>query len=434
MKTRALVTLSVAALIAVVLSVAAAAQPAAAQSTIPTTIQAIYAVPSNGVPVAGRNAAIAANIVAVETWFATQTGGEYPVFNRDSGGINVPTVVLSKTGAEIAAMSSWTLDALIADTAAVAVSAAASSELLAIYQGTDSSGACGYTSSLVVMSIDNCNIQPTIPATFPFGITYLMAHELTHLLGAVPSCAPNAIPGGHLDGDNRDILYSGNQPRDWNNLMLDPGKDDYYGHGRNDCYDIADSPILGTWDTNKPAVPVNETCFNQAATLVGTNGDDNLVGTDGPDVIVGLGGNDVITGLGGNDVICGGGGRDNIRAGKGNDLVDAGPGRDRMWGDRGRDTMYGMGGNDVIVGDAGFDVLIGGGGNDRLNGNGGNDSLTGGIGNDRLLGGADPDQLRGGAGDDRLWGGPSTDSLDGGRDVDICLEPGGGSVVRCETS
>jgi hypothetical protein len=222
---------------------------------------------------------------------------EYPVFNRDSGGINVPTVVLSKTEAEIAAMSSWTLDALIADETAVAVSAASSSELLAIYQGTDSSGACGYTCSLVVMSIDNCNIQPTTPATFPFGITYLMAHELTHLLGAGPSCAPNAIPGGHLDGDNRDILYSGNQPR----------------------------------------------------------------------------------------------------------------------------------------GDAGFDVLIGGGGNDRLNGNGGNDSLTGGIGNDRLLGGADPDRLRGGAGDDRLWGGPSINSLDGGRDVDICLEPGGGSVVRCET-
>lgn len=434
MKIRGVETLVVVALVTLLLSGAVAAPPASAQGTTPTTIQVVYAVPSDGVPVLGRNAAIAANIVAVEAWFASQTDGEYPVFNRNGNGITVPTVVLSKTEAEVNAMNSWSFDTLVADEAAIAVSAAGSSELLVIYQGTDSSGACGYTSSLVMISVDNCNIQPTTPATFPYGITYLMAHELAHLLGAVPSCAPNAIPGGHLDGDNRDILYFGSQPRDWNNLMLDPGHDDYYGHGRTDCYDIADSPLLGTWATNRPVVPLDETCFGQVATLVGTNGDDNLVGTDGPDIIVGLGGNDVIDGLSGNDLICAGVGRDKIRAGSGNDLVDAGEGRDRMWGGRGLDTMYGMGGNDVIVGDAGFDVLIGGGGNDRLNGNGGNDSLKGGLGNDRLLGGADLDKLRGGAGDDQLWGGPNADLLDGGPNVDVCLEPGGGSIVRCETS
>ena len=40
-------------------------------------------------------------------------------------------------------------------------------------------------------------------------------------------------------------------------------------------------------------------CFGQAATIVGTEGDDVLKGTDGADVISGLGGTDVIDGLGG---------------------------------------------------------------------------------------------------------------------------------------
>ena len=45
------------------------------------------------------------------------------------------------------------------------------------------------------------------------------------------------------------------------------------------------------------------TCFGQAATIVGTEGDDVLRGTDGADVISGLGGTDIIDGLRGADLL-----------------------------------------------------------------------------------------------------------------------------------
>ena len=53
------------------------------------------------------------------------------------------------------------------------------------------------------------------------------------------------------------------------------------------------------------AAPVPE-CNGQAATIFGTDGDNNnLVGTPQRDVIAGLAGNDTIKGKGGRDVICG---------------------------------------------------------------------------------------------------------------------------------
>jgi hypothetical protein len=95
------------------------------------------------------------------------------------------------------------------------------------------------------------------------------------------------------------------------------------------------------------------TCEGEAATIVGTAGDDNLVGTPGDDVIAGLGGNDRIDGLGGNDRICGGDGDDRI--------------------DGGDDA-------DVVFGNAGTDALLGGDDNDFLNGGTGTDSGDGGPG------------------------------------------------------
>jgi hypothetical protein len=46
-----------------------------------------------------------------------------------------------------------------------------------------------------------------------------------------------------VNDDNRDVVYGGNSQRDWEHITLDPGRDDYYGHGRTDCMDIARSPF-----------------------------------------------------------------------------------------------------------------------------------------------------------------------------------------------
>src|SRR5437870_4288277 len=68
-------------------------------------------------------------------------------------------------------------------------------------------------------------------------------------------------------------------------------------------------------------------CVGDAATIVGTPGDDMITGTPHRDVINGLEGNARIEGRGGNDVICGGAGKDRIFPAGGDDFALGGPGR-----------------------------------------------------------------------------------------------------------
>jgi Divergent InlB B-repeat domain len=72
-------------------------------------------------------------------------------------------------------------------------------------------------------------------------------HELLHAFGVVPACAPHDS-GFHTTEDNRDLMYSGGQdgPKDWPNMTIDPGRDDYFGHSIPGCPDLADSDFLTT--------------------------------------------------------------------------------------------------------------------------------------------------------------------------------------------
>ncbi len=384
----------------------------------PTTIQAVYAVPSDVAPVSGRLPASATSISVVQDWFAGQTGGSYPVFNETNGTIDVELLILSKTTAQIQALTTNALDTMLIDESESSFDSVADSELFVYLEAPhDDSGACGYAGRIVVIIMDNCGTYPSSSATFPYGDTYLVAHELTHLLGAVASCAPNSIPGGHVDGDNRDILFMGSGGRDWGNLMLDPGNDDYYNHGRNDCIDIADSPLLGTWASNgssddpaPPSAPV--ICDGLEATIVGSPGDDTLTGTAGPDVISGLQGNDTIHGLGGDDVICAGLGDDVVYGGLGFDIIFGAQGNDIIYAANGATAtnridergarIFGGAGNDAIYGTTRWDRMQGGPGTDNLFGFEGRDWMRGGAHNDSLLGGGNIDDVHGGNGNDHI--------------------------------
>jgi hypothetical protein len=186
------------------------------------------------------------------------------------------------------------------------------------------------------------------------------------------------------------------------------------------------------------------TCDGNAATIVGTPGDDSLVGTPGADVIVGLGGDDTITGGGGNDTICGnagndhiqgGGGKDTVQGGAGKDKIDLGSGKDQATGDAGKDKIVGGGGNDTIDGGDSDDQLNGNGGDDTVDGGDGNDTLIGAAGGDRLTGDSGDDTLTGAGGDDTLAGNAGDDHLDGGPGHDSGNGGSGTNVVKnCETA
>lgn len=217
-------------------------------------LQAVYVVPSDVAPVTGRNSATSDTIIATQGWFEEELGGVYPVFNRNESAIIVPTVVLDETAAQLFALTTSGVDATISAQIDATVAGASERELVVFLEAATNTSACGYRSSLIMIPMPNCGIEPRASETFPYGATYLVAHEVTHMLGAARSCGANYDGTGHVTDDNRDIIYSGSAGRDWSNLTLDPGNDDYLDHGIPGCNDIRNSPLLGQWSA--PADPV----------------------------------------------------------------------------------------------------------------------------------------------------------------------------------
>jgi hypothetical protein len=79
-------------------------------------------------------------------------------------------------------------------------------------------------------------------------------HELVHTLGAVPGEAPHNCPppdAGHTCDVTNDLMYPYVDAVPLASLALDPGRDDYYGHG-GAWLDVQDSPWLVQLDRQVP--------------------------------------------------------------------------------------------------------------------------------------------------------------------------------------
>jgi Divergent InlB B-repeat domain len=80
------------------------------------------------------------------------------------------------------------------------------------------------------------------------------AHEFLHTIGAVPSAAPNDCPGqneGHTCDDKSDLMYPAIGLEGLSAKVLDPGRNDYYGHS-GAWLDTQDSAWLVRLDSQAP--------------------------------------------------------------------------------------------------------------------------------------------------------------------------------------
>ena len=78
------------------------------------------------------------------------------------------------------------------------------------------------------------------------------AHELLHTLGAVPRSAPNRCPdGAHTCDSMADLMHPFLDGSPLEAKLLDPGRDDYYGHSGT-FTDSQDSPWLVQLDRQQP--------------------------------------------------------------------------------------------------------------------------------------------------------------------------------------
>ena len=238
----------------------------------------IYAVPSDG---QDRLATIASEMQTdaevVTAWWRAQDPTREPRFDLAQlscgAQLDVSTLRLLQSAVQLSA-----LDARFESIVSAVLGAGFRSrygKYLVYYDGPAPSNVCGQGGAFA--------------SGLGFAVVYLRAcsgvdssvvaiHELTHAYGAVPTGAPHMCPApdaGHVCDDKHDLLYPFSDGSPLSALVLDAGRDDYYGHS-GAWPDIQDSPWLvqldrqvpfsltvtgpGTVDSDVPGLHCEQTC------------------------------------------------------------------------------------------------------------------------------------------------------------------------------
>jgi hypothetical protein len=219
-------------------------------------VHVVYALAADGADRALDTGGTLATSVAVwNGWLAAQTGGPRLRLDTCGGALDVTFFRSRRAEAELAATGVFLRDALEAELLA---ERGAGPKLYAVYYDGATPVACGggawppalpgRVAALYLRGTPPgappCVENPFAPsrASPPGYLEYSMLHEIFHNLGAVAACAPHHTRAGHTSDDPRDLMYAGDLP--WRPELLDVGRDDYHGHARAGCLDLARSAFL----------------------------------------------------------------------------------------------------------------------------------------------------------------------------------------------
>lgn len=98
----------------------------------------------------------------------------------------------------------------------------------------------GYSADLAGLTCPG----PTKTENYADWLEQVMLHEIFHVLGAAPDCAPNTI-GAHVLDSSLDLMSESFNPRtSAQSSLLDLNNDDYFNHEIPGCPDLADSVFL----------------------------------------------------------------------------------------------------------------------------------------------------------------------------------------------
>ncbi|MEQ1929986.1 MAG: RICIN domain-containing protein [Parvularculaceae bacterium] len=243
-------------------------------------IKLIYVIPKDGIDnLYDLRRNIAYQVKVADRWAQEQVQRSFR-YDTYKGALDITFVRLAVTAAELKAA------ALRANPNASQVTAYAelralgfdSSDKLYVlyYDGSNFSGTCqsfggGQVTTLVlkegapdapIASLKSCSYMPLQSADGPFRrsnqestVASTMVHEFFHSVGMVPSCAVNVKGGGnmHLAPISSDIMaFDGTGHTTYS---LDTPRTQYYGHGRTDCPDLADSGIWADAPLDAPLTP-----------------------------------------------------------------------------------------------------------------------------------------------------------------------------------
>jgi hypothetical protein len=243
-------------------------------------VHVMYVLPSDGADEQlDTNGQIGTSVMAFNRWMANNTWGKAFRIDTFDGLPDVSFFRLSRTDAQMRAVGAYVRDEIEKDLKAAGL--IRPDKLYAVYYGGSSSWSCGggawppaLPGQVGAMYLKGqapgapaCSTNPVgasleAPGYMDFG----MLHELVHTLGYVATCAPHHVLNGHASDNRNDLMYAGSEswqlpPR------LDIGRDDYYGHGRAGCADLATSAYL----SNAEGAPVTNLWWNPAESGWGLN-------------------------------------------------------------------------------------------------------------------------------------------------------------------
>jgi hypothetical protein len=215
-------------------------------------IHVVYVLPSDGsdrgLDIDGT---LAASVGSWQAWLKGQTGGKGLNLDTAGGKLDITFVRLPETDAVIAARGAFVRDEVEAELRRLGF--ADPWKIYAVYYDGTSTFSCGggawppilpgHVAALYLHGTPNCDQNSFAgPGAPPGYLEFAMLHEILHTLGHVPECAPHEYRSGHTSDTPTDLMWAGDGA--WTPSTLDPGHDDYYGHGRADCLDFARSGFL----------------------------------------------------------------------------------------------------------------------------------------------------------------------------------------------
>jgi hypothetical protein len=210
-------------------------------------IRVVYAIPSDGADrSAERAATISADVDEIGAWWRAQDSSREPRFDRVGFGcgpqadilvLRLPhdSAALSAGGARFERIAEGVLDA---------TGRSRHEKHVVFYDGSvseaDTCGQGGGSADgggVAIVYLAACTDVPS---------AVVAAHELLHAFGALPdSGPPHPCPGdsGHPCDSTADVLYPKASGASLGSLVLDQGRDDYYGHAGG-WLDVQDSAWL----------------------------------------------------------------------------------------------------------------------------------------------------------------------------------------------
>ena len=225
----------------------------------------LYVVPSDGADAQlDTNGGMEQSIARIERWFVTQAEKQGLRVDTYKGVPDITFVRLPHSGAQATASNPWPLWVMGEDLVAAGFSDQA--KVYAAFYDGPSSWACGgaYSPALRKLGAMYLQAHPTNdprpcrdapgfgtgtdrPGYFEIGLL----HEILHVIGFSPPCAPHASASAfpdHVNDSPTDLMYGPDATHtaywNWANAVLDFNRDDYYRANVSGCRDLSSSPYL----------------------------------------------------------------------------------------------------------------------------------------------------------------------------------------------